>query len=470
MRPVRIVLLAVIWPLFCTVFCTVFGAPPMSWAQTASTRAQAEQDPILKAMLVELARNQSRLQLQNFEKPYFLEFRIDDVVEYKATAAYGAPTGETESHSRIAHVRVRVGSYKLDNSRVKAQGQLAIIMQRAGLSGDGMVALEVVDDDPVALRYGLWTAADTAYKQALDDYASKQAELKTIETQPQANDLSQQKPIISLEPVQHISIDRSAWKQSIVEGSGLFLTDPTVKAFAAEIQTAEGSVEARVRTEYLVNSEGAIVRKSYSEYHAETAFTAQAADGMHLERSAPVSGTTAEALGTPQRFHSATLHALTGLDELCKAPVVGEEYHGPVMLAGNAAARSFDDLFARAVEARAPALGSSARTTGPYASSYQTRVLPESFKVVDDPTLTSLATKSLIGAYAVDDEGVPAQKVTLVDGGKLVSYLMSREPIRDVPESNGHGRAGSGQAPRTTSASCRFRPPILSVKMRWSRN
>jgi hypothetical protein len=435
----------------CAILCALSLLPlEFADAQTGSTPAEAEQDPILKAMLVELARNQSRLHLQNFEKPYFLEFRIDDVVEYKAASAYGALTGETESHSRVAHVRVRVGSYKLDNSGVKPQSQLAIMMQRAGIGGDGMIAIEVVDDDPVALRYGLWTAADTAYKQALDDYASKQAELKTIETQPQANDLARAKPIISLEPVQHISIDRSAWKQNIVESSGLFLTDPTVKSFAAEIQTSEGSLEARVRTEYLVNSEGTIVRKSYSEYHAETAFSTQAADGMRLERSAPVSGTTAEALGTSQRFRSATLRALTGLDELCKAPVVSEEYHGPVLLAGNAAARSFADLFARAVEARAPALGSSARTTGSYASSYQTRVLPESFTVVDDPTLTTLAKKSLIGAYTIDDEGVPAQKVTLVDTGKLVGYLMSREPIRDFPESNGHGRAGSGQAPKTS--------------------
>ncbi len=447
MRSARIVLVA----MACAILCALSLLPlEFADAQTGSTPAEAEQDPILKAMLVELARNQSRLHLQNFEKPYFLEFRIDDVVEYKAASAYGALTGETESHSRVAHVRVRVGSYKLDNSGVKPQSQLAIMMQRAGIGGDGMIAIEVVDDDPVALRYGLWTAADTAYKQALDDYASKQAELKTIETQPQANDLARAKPIISLEPVQHISIDRSAWKQNIVESSGLFLTDPTVKSFAAEIQTSEGSLEARVRTEYLVNSEGTIVRKSYSEYHAETAFSTQAADGMRLERSAPVSGTTAEALGTSQRFRSATLRALTGLDELCKAPVVSEEYHGPVLLAGNAAARSFADLFARAVEARAPALGSSARTTGSYASSYQTRVLPESFTVVDDPTLTTLAKKSLIGAYTIDDEGVPAQKVTLVDTGKLVGYLMSREPIRDFPESNGHGRAGSGQAPKTS--------------------
>jgi predicted Zn-dependent protease len=55
----------------------------------------------------------------------------------------------------------------------------------------------------------------------------------------------------------------------------------------------------------------------------------------------------------------------------------------------------------------------------------------------------------LLGAYKVDDEGVPAQSVTLIDSGKLVGYLMGREPIRDFPESNGHGRAPVAQPARS---------------------
>lgn len=68
----------------------------------------------------------------------------------------------------------------------------------------------------------------------------------------------------------------------------------------------------------------------------------------------------------------------------------------------------------------------------------------------DDPGPKTFHNKSLIGSYSIGDEGVPAQKVTLVDNGKLTSYFMSREPIRDFPDSNGHGRAGSGQGPGTS--------------------
>jgi hypothetical protein len=41
----------------------------------------------------------------------------------------------------------------------------------------------------------------------------------------------------------------------------------------------------------------------------------------------------------------------------------------------------------------------------------------------------------------VDDEGVRAQKVTLVENGNLKGELMSRRPGPDSDQSNGHGRA-----------------------------
>ena len=55
--------------------------------------------------------------------------------------------------------------------------------------------------------------------------------------------------------------------------------------------------------------------------------------------------------------------------------------------------------------------------------------------------------KTLIGAYDVDDEGVRAAKVAVIQDGVLLNYLLGREPIRDFPDSNGHGRAAPGQPP-----------------------
>jgi predicted Zn-dependent protease len=46
----------------------------------------------------------------------------------------------------------------------------------------------------------------------------------------------------------------------------------------------------------------------------------------------------------------------------------------------------------------------------------------------------------------VDDEGVPAKDVTLVDNGKLITLLTSRTPQRKLLQSNGHSRSGTVQA------------------------
>ena len=48
---------------------------------------------------------------------------------------------------------------------------------------------------------------------------------------------------------------------------------------------------------------------------------------------------------------------------------------------------------------------------------------------------------ALLGKYAVDEEGVRAQKVTLVENGNVKNELMSRRPGPDFQQSNGHGRA-----------------------------
>jgi hypothetical protein len=91
-------------------------------------------------------------------------------------------------------------------------------------------------------------------------------------------------------------------------------------------------------------------------------------------------------------------------------------------------------------------MGTLARTQGAYQSSLHSPVLPSFLSVVDDPTLQNFDGQSLVGSYEVDDEGVPVNPVTVVDHGKLVDYLIGREPVKDFPESNGHGRAAPGQA------------------------
>lgn len=63
----------------------------------------------------------------------------------------------------------------------------------------------------------------------------------------------------------------------------------------------------------------------------------------------------------------------------------------------------------------------------------------EKVSVLEDPTMPGQR-----GFYAFDDEGVPAQRVVLVDHGVLKTYLYDRQTARkDGVPSNGHGRRES---------------------------
>jgi TldD protein len=61
--------------------------------------------------------------------------------------------------------------------------------------------------------------------------------------------------------------------------------------------------------------------------------------------------------------------------------------------------------------------------------------------LVDDPGLKEFQGQPLLGGYDVDDEGVNAQRVTIVEDGILKSLLMSRRPGPDAYASNGHARS-----------------------------
>jgi hypothetical protein len=45
----------------------------------------------------------------------------------------------------------------------------------------------------------------------------------------------------------------------------------------------------------------------------------------------------------------------------------------------------------------------------------------------------------------VDDQGIPAQRVSLVEDGLLTNLLTSRRPSKDRLQSNGHGRGFPGR-------------------------
>ena len=410
----------------------LFSVPSLAAQASQATRAEAQRDPVLKAMLEEMDRSITDLQLKGFARPFFIQYRIEDVDAFKTRAEFGASEGAQRTHQRVVRVTVRVGDYKSDSS---------------GARGDGALEVASLDDDPIALRSALWATTDTAYKSALAAYAQKQAALKQVQTQPQADDFSREKPVIALAAPARLDVDENAWAERMAQASGIDSTSPAVKASEQQVQYSTADFRARALTTWIVSSEGTIVRKAATEYEESFSMGTQAPDGMHIDRSYVSSGTSPQELDSPQVLAQHAVADLASLAELSKAPLVEDEFHGPLLLSADADTDTMRSLLAGALTATRPALGTEARTNGPFASSFHTRVLPDFLNVIDDPGLKSFDGKGLVGAYDYDDEGVPKQAVTLVSDGHLVNYLIGREPIKDFRQSNGHGRAGVLGAP-----------------------
>jgi predicted Zn-dependent protease len=422
-------------------------------AYAATTQDSAKDDPILHAMQAELDREQAQLLLPGMQKPYFIEYRLDDFDTYEAVANYGALVREDSGHQRVVRVTVRIGDYTTDSSSAR---------------GDGSVALAPTDNNAQAIRYCLWTATDEAYKNALRAYTAKQAALKRFENAPTEKDFALAKPVVHVAPVVALDIDRTEWKRRIVEASGLYASDPEVRASGANVQYSTANVRGVAINRYLVDTEGTVVREGYTGYGANIEVGGQAADGMQLARNNGTVGASAKDLDAWPVFRKRVIEDLKSLEALRNAPLVSaEDYHGPVLFSGDAAADVMDSLFVPNVEASRPEMGTTARTQGLYTSSFHARVLPDFLNVTDDPLTAAFAGHSLLGAYAVDDEGVPAQAVKVVQNGKLENYLIDRTPIREFPESNGHGRAPVGQAAHSHVGVMIFKSnaPLSAAKM-----
>lgn len=394
-------------------------------------------DSILEAMKAELSRSTEKLVLPGMQKPYFIEYRIEDIDQFESTANFGALVVDDSTRQMVLRVTVRIGDYKQDSSSSR---------------GDGVVQIAPQDGETAALRHALWLATDDAYKNALRNYAAKQAALRNFQTPPTADDFSPSKPVSHIEPLVKLSIDREEWKNRIVEASGAYQTDARVKDFASQIQFSSSTVRGLAVNRYTVNSEGTEVRQGYTEYNATVSVATQAPDGMDLQRDNGTIAVVPSEMESAKDFHERVIKDLLSLRDLQKAPVVSEDdYHGPVLFSGDASADIFNRLFVPNVEADKPEMGTTARTQGAYTSSYHARVLPLFLSATDDPLLKTFNGKQLFGSYEVDDEGVPAQKVNVAVNGILQNYLINREPVKDFPDSNGHGRAALAQ--RTQSRS-----------------
>ncbi len=427
------------------------GIVPATLAQEKS-----DNDHTLQAMRDEMARAKDRLELKfpgtnEPVRPYYLEYRLLDLEVREVVGQFGALMSSTHTRNRFMNVQARVGSFKQDSSNFVSDEGF-----RGFIGSTGSVG---IDRDYDSLRQDLWIATDQAFKEAVETYSRKRAYLNSLARQTDIDDFSKATPVKNIEPLVAPDWSGRNWEQEVRESSA------ALRAFP-EIQESRVTYYLVYATEYLLTSEGTEIRTNRSFAAVEAGLATLAKDGMqlnHFYASYAPKPVDLASVDTVKKGLNVTGSELMAL----RASPPAQDYTGPVLFESRAAAPLVAQVLGPALNGARPPVAfqpvmeqflSNVGGKSDWVSRIGARVLPTSVTVVDDPSAKDFQGHALIGGYRVDDEGVPAQKVTAVESGALKELLMSRRPGPDSDKSNGHGRSAFLNDAKPTPSNLFFTP------------
>src|SRR6202158_1588389 len=193
-----------------------FGVPP----QQKQIPADAASDPILRALQAELTRSKSQLKMDNVDSPFYIEYRVFDVEQFDASAAFGALRDQNRTRLRMIRAVVRLGDYKVDSFFNAGQGISDILP---------------LDNDELAIRHQVWLATDQAYKRASEAFSNKKSQLKQLNIEQPVDDFAKAEPALSIGPVAKLEVDPAKWTKMLQSATAVYRNDPQIQSVSASV-------------------------------------------------------------------------------------------------------------------------------------------------------------------------------------------------------------------------------------------
>ena len=404
------------------------GKPARSPAPAPQQTAQAAPSPVVVTMGQELDREMPILSKAS-PPAYFINYLLTSSERTQVMGSNGALLSSEESLSRWLETQVRVGSYDLDNTH--KVGNSSASQSSFGTSVP-------VDNAPEVLRRVMWLETDKQYRAASEALikinTSKEVQSQTAEEH--APDFSREQPHVLYGPEVSIHIDRKPWEEKVRLYTRAFRASP-------QILNSIVTFSAEAGNQYQVNTEGTRLQFGQIHYRLELFIQGKAPDGMDINRYYNFDWNNPADAPDDKTVLAQGQVLRKELEALVAAPLV-EPYAGPALLTGRATAVFFHEVFGHRSEGFRQKDISEGQT---FARKVGEQILPKFLSIYDDPTAKTLGKDMLLGYYPFDDEGVPSERVTLVDHGTLRNFEMSRQPLTGFPHSNGHGRRQIGAQP-----------------------
>jgi len=395
----------------------------------AATAQKTTPGPVLQALDEELKRAFDVLKQKGNPAPYFIGYSVSEMESVAIDASLGALRSSQTSLTRLLDIDVRVGDYQLDNTH-------QIRGQRGTTSGPSFSypVLMPVDNDIDALKSVVWLETDEKYKAAVERFIQVKANRTIkVEEEDTSADLSRESKQTAVLAPANLDLDIPTWQKKVQDFYALFNKYP-------EIYEGSVGISSSATNDYLANTEGTSVQHGIASIRLSIYARTKADDGMELYRFESFDAHSADHLPGDATIRQTIETMVRDLKALRAAPVI-EPYTGPAILSGRASGVFFHEIFGHRIEGHRQKSETEGQT---FTKKINQPVLPDFISVIDDPTMERIAGTDLNGHYAFDDDGVPAQRVTVVDKGILKNFLMSRSPVSGFENSNGHGRKAPG--------------------------
>ena len=390
--------------------------------------AAPEPDPVLRALRDELARAQ-QLKMERMDRPYHVSASVNDSESFQVSASFGALVARGGGRDATTTVDVRVGSPQMDNTNFADRDDFSFLMRMERGGADP------AEPDYDALRQALWMKFDDAYKNAVEAIAKKRAFLETRQVRERPPDFGPAKTVTLLQPREKFSADDARWTELVKRASAAFRG-------SAVAQSGDAAFKSELLHQTLVTSDPAEHRFAERYQTFTLRASGQAPDGMEVEARYQAMGRAEKDLPSDEELVKAAKGLAARLDALAKAPVASDDYVGPVLFTGRAAATFFLKTVGDPLSQPRSDLGDA--RSGRLVDRLGKHIAVRSLTVRDDPTQKEWRGQPLLGFFPVDDDSVAPTPITLIEQGLLKTYFMSRVPTDRLKESNGHSRAGHG--------------------------
>lgn len=400
----------------------------------SSKNAQAQsKDELSKILRSELTREMEELKSTS-TPPYYMDYRVDDMQNASIKSSFGSLIESQIDKKRILTTRVRVGDYRFDNTHENSKFD-ANTSQR--FSFPMMLPYE---DSAAAIKHVLWESTQLNYRISKEMLtAIKSMRDSKVNPADGSLDFSRETPQQhyepKLEPIEK-NLKQKEWEERLKKYSALFTKN-------TDIVTAEVTLLVDRNRKYFENTEGTSIVQNERSCNLYIFSRIRTEDGDVLPMYKTYYASTPDSLPNDEVILQDIAALISKLVKLQHAPLA-DPFSGPAILNAKAAGVFFHEIFGHRIEGHRMKSEDDGQT---FLNKVNQRILLKSLSVYCDPTLSEYAGSKLNGHYVYDDEGVLAQKVTVVENGVLKNFLMSRSPIGEFSASNGHGRTAAGGIP-----------------------